>query len=367
MQMIYKSTRYVLPVLFLGYGAYANVNLLASGAATLAGKTDILRGEVTAQIDHLYKSDLPHRNGSVGLVGAARYLLTGEGRTGVLTGRDGWLFTSEEARAMGDDMTGEVARIVAVRDQLKAAGVELVIVPVPAKADIEADKANRPDLTAEMVDRYVTFRADLADVGIRSVDSRTPLAELNDREQAFFATDTHWTVDGARVVADAVGHDLIAAGLVANDATFKIQLENNLNFTGDLVSFVTSDTWAPAIGLAPESVTPFLSVAEASAELGTIDLFGGADSGGVVLVGTSYSANARWSFAESLKVALGSDVINFAKEGQGPARPMFAYLKSADFRDAPPAVVIWEFPVRYLADPTIWDEQTKPAEGEDAT
>jgi alginate O-acetyltransferase complex protein AlgJ len=84
------------------------------------------------------------------------------------------------------------------------------------------------------------------------------------------------------------------------------------------------------------------------------DLFGagGAD---VVLVGTSYSANADWSFVEVLKTALGRDVLNYAEQGQGPARPMLAYLASPDVQDAPPQVVIWEFPIRYLADPTIWD------------
>ena len=35
---------------------------------------------------------------------------------------------------------------------------------------------------------------------------------------------------------------------------------------------------------------------------------------------------------------------------------MLDYLASDEVRDAPPALVIWEFPVRYLTDPTIWGD-----------
>ena len=142
-----------------------------------------------------------------------------------------------------------------------------------------------------------------------------------------------------------------ASGLVAKgDTVFEVQEGTAKTFTGDLVSYVTTDDIAPSIGLAREEVTPIVAVATAAGG----DLFGtgGAD---VVLVGTSYSANADWSFAEVLKTALGRDVLNYAEQGQGPARPMLAYMASADLKDAPPQVVIWEFPVRYLADPKIWD------------
>ena len=76
-----------------------------------------------------------------------------------------------------------------------------------------------------------------------------------------------------------------------------------------------------------------------------------------------YSANPTFSFAEALKLALGRDVLNLAVEGQGPARPMLDYLASDDFRTAPPKVVIWEFPVRYLTDPALWGGPTKEKSG----
>jgi alginate O-acetyltransferase complex protein AlgJ len=124
-------------------------------------------------------------------------------------------------------------------------------------------------------------------------------------------------------------------------------------FTGDLVSFVTDDRLAPLVGLSPEITAPY--TAESQEEAG-LDIFAGAGSGATLLIGTSYSANPAWSFAEALKLALRKDVLNFAVEGQGPAQPMLDFLASSEFTEAPPAVVIWEFPVRYLTDPSIWGD-----------
>ena len=85
---------------------------------------------------------------------------------------------------------------------------------------------------------------------------------------------------------------------------------------------------------------------------GAFDLFGTDTPASIALVGTSYSANPRWSFEAALKLALQEDVINHAEEGQGPVAPMHAFLERVD-PVAPPPVVIWEFPVRYLSDPDL--------------
>ena len=68
----------------------------------------------------------------------------------------------------------------------------------------------------------------------------------------------------------------------------------------------------------------------------------------MTLVGTSYSANARWGLESQLKATLGTDVINAAQEGKGPMVPMREYLKSATYRNAPPELVIWEIPERFI-------------------
>ena len=39
---------------------------------------------------------------------------------------------------------------------------------------------------------------------------------------------------------------------------------------------------------------------------------------------------------------------NYAEDGHGPLVPMLKYLQSDALRNAPPQVVVWEFPERYL-------------------
>jgi alginate O-acetyltransferase complex protein AlgJ len=348
MQAIYRASRYLLPAAFGAYAIVANVAFFEQpDAPDVPMDWSSLQGKPTAELDGIYKKALPHREASIGLLGAARYLAVGEGRKGVLAARDGWLFTDEETRRLdAADLTDAIGHIAEIQDRLAAQGVQLVMVPVPAKIDVYRAQAGHMDLSEAMAQDYAGFVAQMRGAGVDVVDTRPAVVAMGD-DLAFFRTDTHWTRAGADAVAQAVA----ASGLIgAGDTAYTVVPEPSKTFTGDLVSYVTTDAIAPAIGLAVESVTPMH--ADAGAVVG--DLFGGA-AADVVLVGTSYSANADWSFAEALKIALGRDVLNYAEQGQGPARPMLAYMASDDLKQTPPKVVIWEFPIRYLSDPKIWD------------
>jgi alginate O-acetyltransferase complex protein AlgJ len=365
MQSIYRSARLALPVLFLAYGGFATAYMLREGHLVVQPTDTPLSGGLTTQIDAVYRDDLPLRDVAVGLVGATRYSLIGEGRPGVLAGQDGWLFTTEEAEEMAEDMAQPVAHIAALRDQLAAMGTELVLVPLPAKTDIEAARAANPGLSRVLAQRHAAFLQVLNETGVPAVDIRPAMLALAGQGQAFYATDTHWTAEGAAAAARAIAADLQARGLAPDAQVYAQTLDPVEGFTGDLVSYVTTPRFAPLVGLDPETATPIRAVAAAPDGLSASDLFGSNSGGGVALVGTSYSANARWSFTDSLILALGADVVNHAEEGQGPVRPVYAMLADPTFTEAPPAVVIWEFPIRFLADPTIWDPQTLTPEGSD--
>ncbi|MEO6299681.1 MAG: hypothetical protein ABIV25_13605, partial [Paracoccaceae bacterium] len=331
------------------YAAFANLTVYEEPGGKLAAfDMAALRGTVTQSFDTLYKTAMPHRAASVGLMGAARYVLMGEGRKGVLVGQGGWLFTAEEARPLPQDLMTSVRHIAEVNDYLASKGTRLVLIPIPAKVDVEAANANQPELSAEMAAFYAGFVADLKGDQIAMVDARTPLVALAKTDRAYFATDTHWTLAGASAVATAVAQ----SGLVklGTAQTTRKDLPAK-SFAGDLISYVTSADLAADIGLPPEQAKPYL-VDAASGDAG--DIFA-ATAVDVVLVGTSYSANPDWSFAEALKLSLHSDVLNVAEQGLGPVTPLDTYLKSDSFRDAPPKVLIWEFPLRYLTDPKLWD------------
>ena len=355
MQTLYRMSRYVLPVVFFGYAPIATLAYFEEPGGKLAPfDMGVLKGTLTASFDHAYKTAMPHRDASIGLIGAARYVLSGEGRKGVIAGSDGWLFTAEEARAPIKDINESLDQIAAIRSQLAASGITLVMVPVPAKMDIEAQKANAAEVSNYMASLYGDFVIGLQRAGIDVVDSRPALLAMG--ENAFFATDTHWTSAGAKAVAQSVASSgLFEVGKA--DLTVVSQPEKTM--AGDLVSYVTTDTLAPLVGLAPEHVIPYMANIADNGDLG--DLFG-PQSVDIVLVGTSYSANPDWSFTEALKVSLKSDVLNAAAQGLGPVKPMVDYLASDALRDAPPKVVIWEFPLRYLTDPKLWAKAVENVE-----
>lgn len=351
MQIILRSARFILPLVFFGYAAVVNL-----GYARFPGADDVprdltaLRGALTAKLDNVYRQSLPHRDPAIGVIGAMRYLALGEGRKGVVAGRDGWLFTAEEMRPAPASLDLPLDRIARVRDELAAKGARLVIVPVPGKLDVQVAEAD-PTLAEGIAGLYDRFLAGLDRRGIPVLDARTALREEASEGRAFFRTDTHWTPGGAKSVA----RELARSGLVDRGETpFAVASVGVDRFTGDLVSFVTDDRMAPLVGLTQEIAAPYTAATQDDAAL---DIFAGSGAGATLLIGTSYSANPAWSFAEALKLALHRDVLNLAVEGQGPARPMLDYLAATEFSEAPPDVVIWEFPVRYLTDPTIWGDQ----------
>ncbi|MEP3348067.1 MAG: hypothetical protein ABJN34_03650 [Litoreibacter sp.] len=343
-------TKLTVPLTFFGYAAFANLSLF-TGEAEKPVPDALLNGEFTSEIDSLYRANLPHREPAVGLVGALRYLTLNEGRKGVVAGESGWLFTDEEFRDQDIALQGlseTLDWIVTIQQDLATYGTELVLVPIPAKIEFSQTPSHTDQITA-IAATYDTFVSNTIQAGIKTVDTRSALEST---ELAFFHTDTHWTIEGAAAVAESLSQSgLVQSG---SDSFERVPLAP-LSFEGDLVSFVTSERLAPIIGLPAETVAPYaanpLSV---DAQTGSLDLFGADTAAPSVLVGTSYSANPNWSFLEALKLSLSQDIVNYAQEGRGPIAPMQDFLDKLDPANAPP-VVIWEFPIRYLSDPSLKD------------
>lgn len=347
MTIFLQAARLALPTLFFGYAILANLSLITGPRPEMVlPDSGLLSGGLTGDLDRRYRKDLPHMGLSFGLIGAARYALLGEARQGAVVGSGGWLFSAEELRALPTDaqFANVVQTVTGVRAQLLAGGTDLVVVPLPAKIDIYRDFGPNAAFGHAFQSLYQQFSTRIAARGVAVVDARSAL--LNPADPVFFATDTHWTPQGAGLVARAVGASgTIAAGPLAYESTAAAPKA----LTGDLISFVTTAKLAPRIGLPQESVTPSVQTAKDASG----DIFG-ASAQDIVLVGTSYSANTDWGFADALMRTLGRDVVSVAEQGLGPLRPMRDFLASADYRDAPPAVVIWEIPIRYLTDPALW-------------
>ncbi len=351
---------FALPVLFLGYAAVANLEFVSGAGRDITeaprSVSAYLTGEAAAQLDGYYKKVMPHRAPSIDLMGLSRYVLFREGRSGVVVGNDGWLFSREEfAAPLGrtPDLAEAAAGLAEVRGALAQQGIELVVVPLPAKADIYREHLSDTAVPESLARLYDDFVALLDREGIAHVETREPLLVARSEGPLFLATDTHWTPLGAQVTAQAVSREIGASP----SGTYTIAAAPPVQRDGDLSKFIVTGGLAPLVGLGPESVTPHRATTSAEAAAG--DIFG-PSSIPYVLTGTSYSANELWSFGDSLKAALGADVLNMAEEGKGPVAPMRALLASETLRDNPPETVIWEFPIRYLGQPALWTVGATP-------
>lgn len=360
MRPIFQAARLVLPILLFGYGLIANFAVLTGPATPISlPRTDLLAGGLTRDFEAQYKTTLPHFTPAFGVIGAMRYALLGEARDGAVVGRDGWLFTSEETRALpkANALNATITQIQTIKTRLAAQGTDLVVLPLPAKIDVESAHFSDAALPANMALLYADFRIGLQMAGIVAIDPRAMM--MGQKQPVFFATDTHWTPFGAGLAAKVVGENLPHGPLI-----YTSTLTNAKPLTGDLIRFVTQDRIAPMIGLLPEEVT----MNTLSSSAAPTDIFDAAPTD-IVLIGTSYSANTDWGFADTLTRILGREVENHAVMGLGPVHPMVTYLQSDEFKTAPARLVIWEFPVRYLTDPTLWSSDAfgPPSAGNDPT
>lgn len=362
---------FLLPSAFFGYALYANSALLTSAASPAAQASEakdlslsyVIDGGATRDLDTLYKNELPHREASVGLFGNARYALLGAGRKGVIVGEEGWFFTAEEFKGVPTkDIDDAANRIAEVRKNLEARGIKLVVAPLPAKSDLYAEEVPSLVRSSAMADAYRDFSVALLQRGITVADTRAALLTAKPFGEVFLKSDTHWSPAGAKAAAEAIQSSLQKSGIVLQPQELTAQWQTPVSIWGDLTKFVTSPDYAPSVGLAPESVPIYRT--SVNAEASGTDIFGDDTTVPVMLVGTSYSANETWSFADFLRQSLRADVVNVAKEGLGPGVPMMDLLAGTALDESTPTVVVWEFPVRYLGTKTLWQrEGENTAEG----
>lgn len=308
----------------------------------------VLDGRMAHDFETQYDHDFPARGFGISLWAALDYALFHEAKSGVVIGNDGWLYTDEEF-IVGNESAQRVehnlAAIAAIRDQLAARGVKLVVAVVPAKARVYPEHLRGRAPPALHEDLYGRAEHALTDDGITHADLLTPMLDGKLHGQTFLRTDTHWSLRGAQLSALATARtvrSVLPAPETASEFTTTVDAPKT--HRGDLLNFLPLDPYFSWLLPPAETITPAHTDGAAAG-----DLFGDAAAPRIALVGTSYSANPNWNFPGALKQALGEDIANYAKDGQGPFTPMQNYLGSADFTSTPPQLVIWEIPERYLA------------------
>ncbi len=346
-----RSLRILYSVLFLALLLCLGLWSLGSfrGFSTQPGDT-VLDGRWTKAVESHYDDEFPIKRLGTNLWAALDFTLFNEGRPGVVLGRDQWLYSDEEFKPTANaeqNLQDNYALVEGVRQTLKARGVQLVMAIVPAKVRLYPEHIGAVQ-PAELHDAlYHDFHARVAADKILAPDLLAPLqAAKQDGRQVFLRTDTHWTPAGAEVAARQLGQAIARhAPLSGEPQRFITQAQQTAPYKGDLTRFLPLDPLFSNL-LPPEE--PLQQRATRSTEEAGDDALFGEREIPVALVGTSYSANPNWNFVGALKQALHSDVVNYSEDGHGPILPMLGYLRSDAFKNAPPQVLIWEFPERYL-------------------
>ncbi len=301
----------------------------------------------------------------------------------VVRGADGWLFFAPElrglsvgefwgphaaavSRAVDPEYADPAPAILDFHTQLDAAGIELIFVPVPAKAAIYAE-AIAPDwvnVTAQVGSLYqridgrqARFYDLLREQGVRVIDLAPAfLAHRTESQDLLYCRqDTHWSGAGARVAAAEIAKIVRAQAWVADVTTYGFGVERvDAAITGDLWAQLGDDTLLrETVRLHTVTAEPGAPAAWASNEW---------RESPVLLLGDSHclvfhaggDMHARGAgLADHLAKELGfpPDVVGVRGSGATPSR--LALLRRRD-NLAGKRVVIWCLSVREFTESQGW-------------
>lgn len=317
-------------------------------------KGEFIDGETQNSIEEAFDQALIIREEAIHFWNAFRFQLFGEFTEGVVAGKNGWLFSSEEYQSDLDFETKLFQSIDRISDTvgaLAAEGTEVFVILLPDKARIEQEKLFFPR-PAQVEARYDTALIALENRGIEIQDLRPVIANAHLTAPVFFKTDTHWTPHGAQVVANFVAPVLLKN--IQTRSHFETEQTGQAEFIGDLFNFSEMGKLHEALGIHKNRIQLWNTTAALEEET-ELSLFGALPEQ-AALVGTSYSAIKKWNFLGFLQQASQTDIVNYATEGRGPFDPMIDYLKHRAGSAQNEGVVIWEIPERYLTQ----NQRTKP-------
>lgn len=302
-------------------------------------------GQLLRQFEDYYDKGFFLRDPSIELWASAQYLLFREGSSGVMLGREGWLFTNEEYRlpnAYQQALDSNVAKIAAVEKTLKAHNKRLIVLPLPMKVDVYAEyTARTPNSRSQQL--YADFIAQLRSSSIEATPLRDAFLAQKDQQPLFLKTDTHWTPFGARLAAQELARqhpELIGS------TSYRSRQVAEKTLAGDLTNYLQFNR-----RLAPERFTPsplvVFETLKDNQEVSDDALFGESEQP-IMLVGSSYTKIDDWNFPGFLKESLQTDLQTTAVEARGPYYAMEQFLQGQQLQDPSITTVIWEFPLRTL-------------------
>lgn len=311
----------------------------------------LMNGAWTPVFEKNLNETLPVFEPSRNLWGKIEYAVFGEGRKGVIVGKDGWLFTDEEFSCIPkgtEYMERNLSYIGEVGKKFKDQGIKLAVVLIPSKARLYKDYLGTHSVPDCRMALYSDITSFLKKQDIKAVALLQPFRDSSERDTLFLKTDTHWTTQGARMAAILAASEIDTSTLMHNKA-FATTQGGSKTHDGDLLRYLPGVKGGV---ITSDNLIVFDTQEEKSAAAGgepdaSQALFS-EDIPPVTLIGTSYSANPAWNFHGFLKDSMDVDILNMADEGLGPFTVMDKYLSGDALKNTPPQLVVWEIPERYI-------------------
>jgi len=288
------------------------------------------------------------------LSAAVRYRLLGDLGDQVVQGCPGWLFYRDGLRAQPGVNGAYEARQRLMQHwvgQLRAQGLQVLLVAVPDKSRIETHALCGLQQSAQLQARLGQWQADLASLGVPYVDLGSALTEAAGQPAQFFRTDVHLNASGAQRAADAVAASALPLLAGKRDQVFtQRQAGNAQPRMGDLIVLAglerAAAAWRPAL---EEEYPEQIQVQRGGGLL---------DETPAVQVLLAGSSNGRRSaFGERLGRNLGQQVWNQSLDGGQFCGALLAALNKRERWPASLKLVIWEFSESALSLPLTADER----------
>jgi len=296
-----------------------------------------------------------------------------------VAGSDGWLFFTPELRYLGaGPFWGENAAaashvsnasakdpldpIVDFNDQLSKAGIQLLVVPVPAKAAIYPDKlidGAAPDANNRIDADQVEFLKVLNAKGVKTLDLGPVFLQYRkdhpEAQPLYCKTDSHWSGQGIAVAADAIGDYVKKQSwyAAAKKGAYK-EMKISVAADGDLLSLIDGDkpaqeTFNLTSVVSTGAGNPLIESDPASPLLLLGDshnlIFSAGRDSGMIAQGAGFPENltSRIKFAPTVEAVMGS--------GATPARVNLV-RKPDELKGK--KLVIWLFTAREFTEGQGW-------------
>lgn len=235
---------------------------------------------------------------------------------------------------------------------LRARGTELIIVLMPTPAHINAQAVKKlPEDTWDGAQSDAIYSAirDRLSKGSTVVD----LAKIAraSKEPFFYKRDFHWTVEGARLSAQAV-----AKIIKASPAYKDIPRADMVADISPAKPYETSSYNASMLELCKTTMTHELAprvVAHRKTPPAAVAIIEETPPPSVAVVGSSFMDPLR-GFSPYLSEAIQAETLTFYMNGGQALGALLSYLRSDEFQKSPPRFLVWDVTIIGLGSPVGW-------------